>query len=273
MIIRRSDYHTHTPLCLHAEGEPEAFVERALELGLTEYGIADHAPMPKRIEPFDEWRMREEQLPLYWDWVERARTAAKGTDLRIRVGLECDWIAGMEDWIVELRARYDWDYFIGSIHYLSTESALDDPVFGNRPEQVQQDWDRYWGHVLDMVRSGLFDMYGHIDIMKIWGNYPKEGSLMSYYEPVLDALQEGDSIVELNVAGWHKPCAQQYPSEEMLRELLRRGVPIAVNSDAHMPSQLSRDWERGVELLTQLSPSHSLQQIRHRTGLLSFLSQ
>ena len=50
-----ADYHTHTPLCRHAEGDPEAFVDAALAAGLTEYGISDHAPQVP--EPFDDWRM------------------------------------------------------------------------------------------------------------------------------------------------------------------------------------------------------------------------
>ena len=39
-----ADYHTHTPLCRHAEGEPEEFVDAAIAAGLDEYGISDHAP-------------------------------------------------------------------------------------------------------------------------------------------------------------------------------------------------------------------------------------
>ncbi|MDB6077710.1 MAG: histidinol phosphate phosphatase HisJ family, partial [Akkermansiaceae bacterium] len=39
-----ADYHTHTPLCLHAEGEPEEYAAAANAAGLVEYGISDHAP-------------------------------------------------------------------------------------------------------------------------------------------------------------------------------------------------------------------------------------
>ena len=73
-----ADYHTHTPLCRHAEGEPEAFVEAALAAGLTEYGISDHAPQVP--EPFDDWRMLEAELPEYFRWIERARVHAGGPD-------------------------------------------------------------------------------------------------------------------------------------------------------------------------------------------------
>ena len=79
-----ADYHTHTPLCRHAQGEPEEFVESALAAGLTEYGISDHAPQIP--EPFDDWRMTVDELPAYFDWIERARKHAAGR-IPIRAGL------------------------------------------------------------------------------------------------------------------------------------------------------------------------------------------
>ena len=36
----------------------------------------------------------------------------------IRAGLECEWLEGCEPWIAELASRHDWDYLIGSVHYL-----------------------------------------------------------------------------------------------------------------------------------------------------------
>lgn len=62
--------------------------------------------------------------------------------------------------------------------------------------------------------------------------------------------------VELNTAGWHKKCAEQYPGIPILQELLRRGIPIVINSDAHHPDHLSRDWEKGLRLLDKLSQGH-----------------
>ena len=65
------DYHTHTPLCLHASGTPQEYVQAAVRAGLREYGISDHAPMPG--EPFDDWRMKQADMPAYLDWLTEAR--------------------------------------------------------------------------------------------------------------------------------------------------------------------------------------------------------
>ena len=108
-----ADYHSHTPICQHAEGTPEQYVEAALKAGISEYGISDHAPVLP--EPFDGWRMLSNQLPDYFQWIDRAKAAAAGK-IPVRAGLECDWLPGCEPWIEELKAKYNWDYIIGSVH-------------------------------------------------------------------------------------------------------------------------------------------------------------
>ena len=95
-----ADYHSHTPLCQHAEGTPEEYVRAAIAAGITEYGIADHAPVG--TEPFDDWRMPSEKLPEYLDWIECAKSTA-GSEIPVRAGLECDWLPNCEPWIEQLK--------------------------------------------------------------------------------------------------------------------------------------------------------------------------
>ncbi|MEX2089291.1 MAG: PHP domain-containing protein, partial [Bacteroidota bacterium] len=40
------DYHTHTSLCKHGEGDVEEYIQKALALGLDEIGCSEHMPMP-----------------------------------------------------------------------------------------------------------------------------------------------------------------------------------------------------------------------------------
>lgn len=254
----RTDHHTHTPLCRHAIGEPEEFVAQAQALRLHTYGIADHMPMPE--DDFDDWRMSASQLPMYWEWVERAKKAAEQTDVHVLVGMECDWLPGTEPWLHELRRCYRWDYLIGSVHYLSRGASVDDERASARSitGSDEGDWRRYGAAVADMVKSGLFDMVGHMDLVKIWGRRPTEDT-RPYFEEALAALEDSGMVVELNTAGWYKKCETQYPADELLRELLHRGIPLVINSDAHNPQHVSRDWERALHLLETLSDGRLLQ--------------
>ena len=66
-----ADSQTHTPLCKHATGEPEAYAARAVERGVDELGFSDHSPMPPDYDP--DWRMSYEQYGAYVAMVERCR--------------------------------------------------------------------------------------------------------------------------------------------------------------------------------------------------------
>ena len=48
--------------------------------------------------------------------------------------------------------------------------------------------------------------------------------------------------------------AQGRSEQDVLRELLRRQIPVVIDSDAHAPSHLSRDWETALRLLRDLAP-------------------
>ncbi|MFK7909016.1 MAG: histidinol-phosphatase [Akkermansiaceae bacterium] len=247
-----ADYHTHTPLCRHATGEPEEYIDRAIERGVAEYGISDHAPqMP---EPFDDWRMSADQLPEYFEWIDRARGHA-GDKLKVRAGLECDWLPGNETWLEDLAARYPWDYMIGSIHYLGGGDKpwdFDNPAWLGRwaETDVELAWDTYWKEYTAMASSGLFDILGHPDLIKKFGYYP-EGDLKKYFVPVIEAIAEADVAVELNMAGLHKPCEEAYPSVEFLTLAREAGIPITLSSDAHAPGEVAQDFEQGVALLKE----------------------
>src|SRR5476649_2522760 len=97
------DYHVHTPLCHHATGTPLEYVRAAQARGLLEIGFSDHNPMPTQ---FDEWRMGPGQLPEYLALVEEARR--EFPDYSIRLGLECDFIAGQESHVQQLSTLAPW---------------------------------------------------------------------------------------------------------------------------------------------------------------------
>lgn len=244
-VIMIADYHTHTPLCHHATGTPEAYVDAAVAAGLVEFGISDHAPQVP--EPFDDWRMAAADLPRYQEWIARARARADGR-IPVRAGMECDWLPGNHGWIEELAVGYDWDYLIGSIHYLDGWD-FDNPKWLGRWAETDLDalWTRYWQAVAEMAGTGLFDILGHADLVKKFA-YRPAGDLARFYEPAVAAIAAGGAAIEINTAGWHKPCAEAYPAPEFLKLAAQAGVPLVISSDAHAPDQVGRDFTRAVDL-------------------------
>ena len=244
MLSQLADYHVHTPLCHHAKGWPVEFAARAAALGLGELGFSDHNPMP---ESFDDWRMLREDLPRYFEEVEKAR--AQFPQLAIRLGLECDFLAGRESWIEELRAMADWDFFIGSVHYLGDGTEVDHPQAIKRYAggETGAIWEAYWKTYERAIRSRLFDFVGHPDLPKKFGFVP-EGDLRRFYDPVIAALAETRTPFEINTAGWRKQCAEQYPARQFLELAHAANVPLLINSDSHDPADLTAGFTDAVAL-------------------------
>lgn len=262
----KTDYHTHTPLCHHAEGTPSQYVAAAIQAGLEEYGISDHAPHTP--EPFDDWRMSMSDLPRYLDWITEARHHA-GSQLIIRAGLECDWLTGCESHIAALREFHPWDYLIGSVHYLPGKSGtkwdFDNPAHLSQWQslsaaELEDLWTHYWKTYEAMIRSQLFTFGGHPDLIKKFAFTPP-GDLRRFYEPVIQALVDTGGSFEVNTAGLHKPCQEQYPSRQFLALAAQAQVPVFLNSDAHHPGEVAQNFaqiwtlakEAGVTLPARLS--------------------
>lgn len=239
------DYHMHTPLCRHATGEPVDYARHALAIGLTEIGFTDHSPM--REDDFDDWRMRADQLDAY---VENVRRAQKEfPQLAIRLGLEVDYVPGHEDWIRELAARHPWDYFIGSVHYVSAGWAVDNP--NKLAEWSQRDvfdvWSMYFERLTMAAATGLFEIIGHADLPKKFGHRPT-CDCAPLYEKFLAAARKRDCAIELNTGGLRKDCREIYPSRQILELARQHGVPITFSSDAHAPDEVGMNFVEAVRL-------------------------
>ncbi|MGB8354727.1 MAG: histidinol-phosphatase HisJ family protein [Chthoniobacteraceae bacterium] len=250
----QADYHLHTPLCHHAEGSPADYAKVAIGRGLDEIGFSDHNPMPTQ---FDDWRMSIGDLPLYLDMVQAAREQYPA--LPIRIGLECDFIAGQETWIERLAGKTDWDYLIGSVHYIANGWAVDDPKwigrFTDRP--VDEIWTMYWKAYEQCIRSGLFDFVAHPDLVKKFGFKP-EGDLRKYYEPSIAAAAEKKVAIEINTAGLRKPVNELYPSREFLEMAFAADIPLLINSDAHAPEEVGADFPAAVQLAKEVGYTQTL---------------
>ncbi len=240
----RFDYHTHTPLCHHASGSPTDLARAARDAGLGEIGFSDHCPMPTQ---YDDWRMAPDELPVYLDLVEEARRAVPG--ISIKLGLECDYLPGFENHIRALRTAAPFDYFIGSVHYVTPEWDIDSPMklsrWGSQP--VEETWRSYFQCLAAAAASGLFDIIGHADLCKKFGHVPS-GPLEPYYRPALDAIAAHGLCIEINTSGWHKDIAEAYPSPRFLAMAFESGIPIVISSDAHAPGEVGRDFDRARDL-------------------------
>jgi len=249
-----ADYHMHTPLCRHAVGEPVDYARHAVEVGLTEIGFSDHSPMPQ--DDFDNWRMFDRQLDEY---VAKVRLAQQTfPQLTIRLALEVDYLPGHEGWIRQLAGRHPWDYFIGSVHYVSESWDIDNPA--KLSEWKKRDafevWRIYFERLALAAESKLFDIIGHADLPKKFGIRPVQ-DCAPLYETFLDAAARANCAIELNTAGLRKDCREIYPSRELLQLAFTKHVPITFGSDAHAPEEVGLNFREAVELARSVGYSET----------------
>ena len=240
MTLPKVDYHMHTPLCGHAVGEPEAYVRRALEVGLEEVGFSDHAPLVAYDDP--RYTMRHEELPQYHDMMRRVREQFKS--FTIKIGIEADYIPGYEEKTRALLSSYPYDFVIGSIHFIDAW-AFDDPDQKVRWKEKDIDtvYRDYYALLRKSAESGLFDIMGHVDLVKKFGHRPV-ADITPDIEKTAEAFKKSGVTVEINTSGLRKPVKEIYPSLDALKIYRKHEVPITFSSDSHDPSDVGRDYDK-----------------------------
>lgn len=224
------DLHNHTPLCNHAEGTMDEYIHAALNKNIQIFGFSDHAPMD--FDP--KYRMSFNDMKKYEQDIQDAKK--KYADkLTILLGYEVDYLEGHMDKRV---LHADVDYLIGSVHFID-EWGFDNPEFIGRyeNEDINEIWQKYFNAVQAMAETRLFDIVGHLDLIKVFKFMPNK-DIKEIAKNALLAIKNADMVLEINAAGYRKPIAEAYPSKELLEEAFKLDIPITFSSDAHKPEQV-----------------------------------
>jgi len=225
------DLHNHTPLCNHAQGEIVEYIESAIKTNTKIFGFSDHAPMD--FDP--KYRMSFEQMKQYESDVLAAKERYKN-EIEILLGYEVDYLKGHMDKRI---LNADVDYLIGSVHFIEGW-GFDNPEFIGRWEEqdIDEIWQKYFDTIEEMAQSGLFDIVGHLDLIKVFKFMPK-GNINAMAKKALVAIKKSGMVLELNVAGFRKDVQEAYPSLGLLKQAFKLNIPITFASDAHKPEQVS----------------------------------
>lgn len=249
------DYHTHHERCGHAVGKLEDYVKRGVELGLQQLGLSDHLPLI-HVNPssyYPEMAMPLAELPRYVEECLNLKERYRGI-IDLRVGLEADYIEGYEEQIRELLAPYPWDYLIGSVHFLGEWDITDyRQVHGWEGKDILEVYHLYYDAVKKSALAGLYDIIGHMDVIKRFGYGPQtpegKAEVKELELETLKVIADSGIAMELNASGLTKPCAEMFPAEHLLQEALRLGIPLTLGSDAHDPSKLGDGLQEARQML------------------------
>jgi histidinol-phosphatase (PHP family) len=230
----------------------QRYLDAAAAAGIEELGVSEH--VYRFRQALDLW-----QHPL---WIENAQDDldaycefVRGTPLRL--GIECDYIPGAEERTAALLGARDFDYVVGSVHFIGEgDAAIDHKGFdvweaGGDADEV---WRRYFAMLADAARSGLFDILAHPDLVKVWGRAAPlpDRDPRAFYEPAVEAIAESGIAVEFSTAGLRKPVGELYPSRQFAEMCVEAGATFALSSDAHLPEQIGFEYDRAVQFMDEL---------------------
>jgi histidinol-phosphatase (PHP family) len=265
-----TDYHVHLRPDGHGSTAAEYFTQAnaeryraaAQERGIAELGVSEH--VYRFTQVLDVWAHPFWQEHARDDIDEYCAFVRQETDLRL--GIEADFVPGGEDRMANLLQARDFDYVIGSVHFIREGAVdMDDYSVWDSGRSVEEIWRRYFETIGEAARSGLFDVLAHPDLVKVWGSERPlpAGDLRRYYELAIDGIAESGIAVEVSTAGLRKRVGELYPATAFLEMCLEAGAPIALSSDAHVPEDVGADYDRALELLGSVGVSE-LSVFEHR---------
>lgn len=236
-----TDYHIHSTFS-DGKAPPEAYLEPAINAGISEIGFSEHLAL---FSVDQDWVMDPRNVSEYCRYLDNLRNS---TDkIIVRTGLEIDYIKGKEKETGDFLDRLDLDYRIGSVHYLGEKTVDESPGF-----YTGKDFDRLFEEYFEMVNcavsSGLFDIIGHCDLIRIFGFRPSYNP-EPYYRKLAGTMKKYDMVFEVNTNGRNKPVSDFYPDRRYLRIFSEEKVAVCVNSDAHMPERVGQYFDEAYKLL------------------------
>jgi histidinol-phosphatase (PHP family) len=258
-----SNHHTHS-LFSDGSSHPEAYITEAIARGFSVLGFSEHSPLPFENTFSFRNENREEYVALMQDLKQKYSGR-----IAVYSGMEMDYIPGVSDDFIRVKAEYRLDYLIGSVHlvkpaegmelwftdgpdYRTYDQGLND-LFGG---DIRKAVTAYHHQLNEMITEQPFDIIGHFDKIKMHnrGRFFREDErwYMNLVDETLELIQDRDIIVEVNTRGLYKQRSETtFPGPEILKQIKLRHIPVMVNSDAHKPEEVDGAWQQGYSALRE----------------------
>ncbi|MBP7462414.1 MAG: histidinol-phosphatase [Candidatus Delongbacteria bacterium] len=255
------NYHTHCSFC-DGQQPPEATVRYAIRIGMTTLGFSSHAPLGFETD----WTMKPERLPDYMAEIKRLAQQYRSS-IRILLGLEIDYTRHLDCPPAQLPERSALDYQIGSVHFLgknhdgfywTVDGSPDELIQGITDSfhgQIKPAVEYYYELILQMASQNRPDIIAHIDLIKKNNQHnrffnPDDKWYRDLTASVIRRLAHDHFLLEVNTGGIvRKRCPELYPSPELLKQGLKDGLRLVLNSDAHSSNEINGYFPEAIAIL------------------------
>ena len=250
----KQNLHIHST---YADGKdrPEEMVEEAIARGFASIGFSEHSYMPFSTYPY---QMNVAETEVYKKEIAALKSKYKG-----RIDIFC----GLEFELYSDIPTEDFDYLIGSVHYLDCggrvlgfdrglEETLD-YINGNFGGDGLSFAKKYFETVAALPEKRKFDIIGHFDL--ITKNSEKGAFIDTASQKYLDmgfaaihALKGKIPFFEVNTGAISRGYrSAPYPQMEFLKEFCREGFGAVITSDCHDKRFIDCYYDEARELLAR----------------------
>ncbi len=244
------DSHLHTNLSPDSDVDVDLFCAEAVARGIPEIAITDHLDFDPRDPAYE-----------YTDFPTRERIVRAAAErwadhgLAVRFGVELTYGRPYEADIRDHLRAHRYDFTIGSVHDWPDSPYRDRARFPRwlAGRSIADIVAPYFHEVIGAAQSGLFDTIGHLDVVKRYltpdVTLTDLDDAPELYAPVLRAIVEGGSALEINTSGLRQEIGETYPSATIValyREL--GGERITIGSDAHRIGHFAFGLGRGYQI-------------------------
>ncbi|MHA2181401.1 MAG: histidinol-phosphatase [Promethearchaeota archaeon] len=263
--MKLMDYHTHNRRCGHALGEIEDYVKMAIKKNFTDIGISDHFPLgviiddPQLIEIVKRASMEVGEFPNYIKELKSLKEKYKN-QIKIQISTEINFATPGRALTKQKKFLDpyldDMDYLLGAIHDIKWHESpviIMDPREGSEALSIygmEKITLEYLKKLNMLVDTGYFDVIAHFDNYRVLFRPNKPLYSENTWQTLLDLLdkikQKGMAI-EINTSGPLKEIGSQFPTDNIVKEIIQRDIPIMLGSDAHRPKYIGYMFEEFIE--------------------------
>lgn len=253
----KQNLHTHS---LYDDGRDSIadMVQTAKDKGFTTLGFSGHA-----YNPMDTGSMTLEKTKLYRQQVQAFKDNPP-EGMKVFLGIE-------EDSLTPVNPK-DYDYVIGSVHYLQKDGQFYAIDYSKEEfeRMAREGWNNdfyalsqdYYEAIAQQANNPRIDIIGHIDLIT---KYNENEEYFAFDDPILinqatqaiEKLVAAGKLFEMNTGaiarGYRKT---PYPSIPLLKAIQKAGGGLLINTDCHNRKDLDLGMEDCLGLAKEAGFTH-----------------
>lgn len=244
----KNNYHTHMQYCNHAKGMVIDYIQMANDLGMSEIGMTDHAPIPATFLTETEYDKNygydNMDLSLVDDYLNQIEECKKKfPNLKIYSGFESEFLEERESFYRDLRKKVDYMNF--GVHFFRYKGRVVNTYTDMTPEVLKG----YVKNIENGLKSGIFNTLCHPDLYMF--DYKDKNGNRTFDEvckwaahTICELAVKYDTYIEVNCNGfryvkdYNDKSQWRYPYPDFWEIAKNYPVKIIIGADAHEPEAL-----------------------------------